>query len=79
MGRPGKRPSYVDHAARRGAALGLDSPFDCVQRRLGRLSPGDLCREEVACGEEGFSEVAGYDFFGVTDGGQVDAGIPAEQ
>jgi len=34
--------------------------------------------EEVACQEEGLAEVAGYDFFGMADSGQVDAGIPAE-
>jgi hypothetical protein len=35
--------------------------------------------EEVAGGEEGFAEVAGYYFFFVADGGEVDAGIPAEE
>jgi len=34
--------------------------------------------EEVTGEEEGLAEVAGYDFFGVTDGGEVDAGVPAE-
>jgi hypothetical protein len=29
-------------------------------------------------GEQGFAEVAGYDFFRVADGGQVDAGVPAD-
>jgi hypothetical protein len=38
-----------------------------------------LLREEVACGEEGFAEVAGYDFFRVADGGEVDTGVPAEE
>jgi len=36
-------------------------------------------REEVAGGEEGFAEVAGDDFFWIADGGEVDAGIPAEK
>jgi hypothetical protein len=36
-------------------------------------------REEVAGQEEGLAEVAGYDFFWMADGGQVDAGVPAEQ
>ena len=30
-------------------------------------------------GEEAFAEVAGDDFFGVADGGEVDAGVPAEE
>ncbi len=34
--------------------------------------------KEVAGEEEGLAEVAGYDFFGMADGGQVDAGVPAE-
>ncbi len=29
--------------------------------------------------EEGLAEVAGHDLVGVADGGQVDAGVPAEQ
>ena len=33
----------------------------------------------MAGGEEGFPEVAGYDFFWLADGGEVYAGIPAEQ
>jgi hypothetical protein len=33
----------------------------------------------LAGGEEGFAEVAGYYFFFVADGGEVDAGIPAEE
>jgi hypothetical protein len=36
-------------------------------------------RKQVAGGEEALAEVAGDDFFGVTDGGEVDAGIPAEK
>jgi hypothetical protein len=35
--------------------------------------------EEVAGGEEALAEVAGDDFFGVADGGEVDAGVPAEE
>ena len=34
--------------------------------------------KQVACGEERLSEMAGDDFFGATDGGQIDARIPAE-
>jgi len=33
--------------------------------------------EEMACGEEGFSEVAGDDFFRGADGGEIDARVPA--
>jgi hypothetical protein len=33
--------------------------------------------KEVAGGEKGFAEVAGDDFFRIPDGGEVDAGIPA--
>jgi len=36
-------------------------------------------REEVAGGEEGFAEVAGDDFFWIADGGEIDAGVPAEE
>ena len=35
--------------------------------------------EQVAGGEEGFAEVAGDYFFWVADGGEVDAGVPAEE
>jgi hypothetical protein len=35
--------------------------------------------EEVAGGEEGLAEVAGDYFFGIADGGEIDAGIPAEK
>ena len=38
----------------------------------------ERCREEVSGQEKGFAEVAGYDFLFVADGGQVDAGVPAE-
>ncbi len=34
--------------------------------------------EEVAGQKKGLAEVAGYYFFFVADGGQVDAGVPAE-
>jgi hypothetical protein len=33
----------------------------------------------MAGGEEAFAEVAGDDVFGVADGGQVDARVPAEE
>jgi hypothetical protein len=33
----------------------------------------------MAGGEEGFAEVAGDDFFGIADGGEVNAGVPAEE
>ena len=35
-------------------------------------------REEAARHEEGLAEVAGYNFFRVPDGGQIDAGVPAQ-
>jgi hypothetical protein len=34
--------------------------------------------EQLARQEKGLPEVAGHDFFFVADGGQVDAGVPAE-
>jgi hypothetical protein len=34
--------------------------------------------EEVTGQEEGLAEVAGYDFFGMADGGQIDARVPAK-
>ena len=37
---------------------------------------GRASREEAAGHEEAFAEMAGYDLFGVADGGEVDAGIP---
>ena len=36
-------------------------------------------REEMACGEEGFAKMASDNFFGIADGGEVDAGIPAKE
>ena len=33
--------------------------------------------QKVTGGEEGLSEVAGHDIFGAADGGEVDAGAPA--
>ena len=36
-------------------------------------------RENMAGGEEGFSEVAGEDFFGIADSGEVDACVPAQE
>ena len=35
--------------------------------------------EQLAGGEEGLAEVAADDVFGVADGGEIDAGIPAEE
>jgi len=35
--------------------------------------------KQMAGGEEGFAEVAGDDFLGVTDGGEIDAGVLAEE
>jgi hypothetical protein len=35
--------------------------------------------EQMTGEEEGFAEVAGYDFLFFADAGQVDAGVPAEQ
>jgi hypothetical protein len=36
-------------------------------------------REQVTGGEEGFAKVARHDVFGIADGGEVDAGIPAQE
>jgi hypothetical protein len=36
-------------------------------------------REQVAGREQALAEVAGYYFFFVADGGQVDAGVPVEK
>jgi len=33
----------------------------------------------MAGGEEALAEVAGDDVFGIADGGEVDAGVPAEE
>jgi hypothetical protein len=33
----------------------------------------------MAGGEEALAEVAGNDVFGIADGGEIDAGIPAEE
>jgi len=50
---------------------------DC--KTLHHRGHGGRRREKIAGGEEALAEVAGYDFFGVADGGEVDAGIPAEE
>src|SRR5208282_6180312 len=54
-----------------GASLRRTAGGGCPHRSSGG--------EEVTRGEEGFAEVAGDDFFGVADGGEVDAGIPADE
>src|SRR5712692_4229703 len=59
-------------SGQRRAGLGLDS--------RGRLSPrGSGRREEMAGGKQGFAEVAGDDLVRLAHGGEVDAGIPAEE
>ena len=50
---------------------------------LAALSVTSLCElgrrsEEVAGQEERFAEMAGYNFFRMADGGQIDVGVPAE-
>ena len=52
-----------------------DKIFQHRGHRVNRVHPG----EEVTGGEEGFAEVAGDDFFFGADGGEVDAGVPAEE
>ena len=39
---------------------------------------GDRWEQMPGC-EQALAEVAGYDFFGIADGSEVDAGVPAEQ
>ena len=75
MGRPGKpapEPMSISRVAWAGA-----SGFVCDTL----AGEGTLVHtgKEMAGGEEGFAEVAGYDFFLPADGGQVDAGVPAEE
>src|SRR5579864_592548 len=53
------------------AALG--STDECVRPHMRTVG------EEMLGGEEGFAEVAGDDFFGVADGGEIDAGVPVEK
>ena len=65
------RPDFYGQAGEAGAGADVD--------QTDRLSRRDLGGEEVGCGEQGFSEVASDDFFLIVDGGEVDAGVPAEQ
>jgi len=58
------------------AALGGMAPS--ASFRAGCVRPHAI-REEMAGGEEGFAEVAGDDFFGVADRGEVDMGVPVEK
>ena len=61
-------PEFDGDSGEAGAGSDVD------QGSTGRRS----VREEVAGGEQRFSEVAGDDGFGLADGSEVDAGVPAE-
>ena len=52
--------------------------WDTLQSGDGR-GIRDIRGEEVASHKEGLAEVAGYYLFFFADGGEVDAGVPAEQ
>ena len=54
-------------------ALGL-----AALRMTGTGEIGHTFRKEVAGQEQRLAEVAGYDFFWMADGGQIDVGVPAE-
>jgi hypothetical protein len=50
----------------------------CVRAGSGHGGHRGRHGEQVAGGEEALTEVAGDDVFGVADGGEVDAGVPAD-
>ena len=60
------------------SGAGTEISYTAWRRGCGRIWT-DRVGEKVAGGEQGFSEVAGDDFLRPADGGEVDAGVPAEQ
>ena len=85
QGKGGESGAGADVENARRAVVSCQLPVASGRVQLHRSFPFDWLRvrmtkswEEVTGQEEGLAEVAGYDFFWMADGGQVDAGIPAE-
>ena len=85
QGNGGKSGTGADVEDARTAAVSTQYPVPSRSRNSSRSLPFGKLRvrmtrgwEEMAGEEEGLAEVAGHDFFGMADGGQVDAGVPAE-
>ena len=80
-------PEFDGESGEAGAGAQVGDASRTFHRRVRRGRRGIIfclvfmagVREEVTSGEEGFSEVAGDDFFGIADGGEVNAGIPVEE
>ena len=73
IGRPGKpapEPMSIRRVLAEPCSGGRTGASAATFDRIGKRLPG--------C-EQGFAEVAGYDFFRLADGGEVDAGVPAEE
>ncbi len=64
-----------EKAGEAGAGAEIDNPTLSGQTRAG---PG-RATQKPAGGEEGLAEMSCNDTFGATHGGQVDAGVPAQQ
>ena len=73
-----RSPELDGNAWESGAGTYVGDRFKGFYHRGRRGHRGRL-GDEVASGEKALAEVAGDDGFGVADGGQVDAGIPAEE
>jgi len=74
-------PDFQGQCGEPGSGADVEDAKSPAQAKLGRgtlQSHTGVCGEEVAGQEEGLAEVTSYDFFFFADGGQVDAGIPAE-
>ena len=62
-----------------GASLRWTAPSAPLRAGLGGCPDMSGDGEQMTGGEEGFAEVAGDYFFWIADGGEVDAGVPAEE
>jgi hypothetical protein len=73
-------PEFDGDAWESGAGTDVGEGGGRVKVRIfNHRGHGGRAGEEVAGGEEAFAEVAGDDLFGIADGGEVDAGVPAEE
>jgi hypothetical protein len=70
-----RRPEFYRETGESGAGTYIGNGF----HHRGHWGHRGRAREQIAGGQEAFAEVAGDDFFGVADGGEVDAGVPAEE
>jgi len=72
-----RSPEFDGEAGEAGAAADVGN-FQSFHRRGCGGRRGDQGKQMPAC-EEALAEVASDDVFGVADGGEVDAGVPAEE